>query len=111
MALKRGDIAIVAQGELGRPRPVVIVQAGELGEMTTSVLACPITSTLMERLSIRPTLQPDGNSGLRVQSQIMTDKLFAARRDRIRRVIGALDAPTREQLDRALLIVLGLARS
>lgn len=110
MALKRGDIAIVTQGELGRPRPVVIVQADELGEMTTSVLACPVTSTLTERLSVRPTMQPDADNGLRVQSQIMTDKLFAARRNRIRRVIGTLDAPTRKQLDRALLIILGLAR-
>ncbi|HTV28223.1 MAG TPA: type II toxin-antitoxin system PemK/MazF family toxin [Xanthobacteraceae bacterium] len=110
MALKRGDIVIVSQGELGRPRPVVIVQADELSEVTTSYLACPITSTLMERLPVRPVIRPDANNGLQVQSQIMTDKLFTARRDRVRRVIGTLDAPTREELDRALLVVLGLAR-
>jgi mRNA interferase MazF len=85
------------------------VQADELGETTTSVLACPITSTLSERLPVRPFVQPDAVSGLRVQSQIMTDKLFAAQRDRIKRSVGRLDAETREQLDRALLIVLGLA--
>ena len=61
-------------------------------------------------LPVRPTVQPDANNGLRVLSQIMTDKLFAARRDRIRRVVGALDGPTLERLDRALLVVLGLAR-
>ncbi len=109
MALKRGDIVIVTQGELGRPRPVVIVQADELGETTTTVLACPITSELTERLPVRPFVQPDAGSGLRIQSQIMTDKLFAARRDRIKRVIGSLDAETCDALDRALLIVLGLA--
>jgi len=110
MALKRGDIVIVTQGELGRPRPAVIVQTDELGETTTSALACPITTALTERLPVRPTVQPDANNGLRVLSQIMTDKLFAARRDRIRRVVGALDGPTLERLDRALLVVLGLAR-
>jgi mRNA interferase MazF len=110
MALRRGDIAIVSQGELGRPRPVVIVQADELNEITTSFLACPITSTVMERLPVRPVIHPDADNGLRVQSQIMTDKLFTARRDRVRRVIGRLDAPTREELDRALLLVLGLGR-
>jgi len=110
MALRRGDIVIVTQGELGRPRPVVIVQADELGETTTTVLACPITSLLTDRLPARPTLHADARTGLQVPSQIMTDKLFAARRDRIRRTIGKLDAPTFEQLDQALLIVLGLAR-
>jgi mRNA interferase MazF len=109
MALRRGDIVIVSQGELGRPRPVVVVQADELAE-TTTVLACPITSLLTDRLPARPTLQADGRTGLLVPSQIMTDKLFPARRDRIRRTIGKLDAPTLDQLDQALLIVLGLAR-
>ena len=110
MALKRGDIVIVTQGELGRPRPAVIVQTDELGETTTSALACPITSALTERLPVRPTVQPDANNGLRVPSQIMTDKLLALRRDRIRRVIGRIDAETSEQLDRALLVLLGLSR-
>ena len=110
MALRRGDIVIVSQGELGRPRPVVIVQADELGETTTSALACPITSALMERLPVRPIMQPDADNGLRLPSQIMTDKLFAARRDRIRHTIGKLDAATLESLDRALLVVLGLSR-
>ncbi len=110
MALTRGDIVIVTQGELGRPRPVVIVQADELGEATASVLACPITSLLTEQLPIRPKVHADAGNGLRVPSQIMTDKLFAARRDRIRRTVGRLDALTLEQLDRALLVVLGLSR-
>jgi mRNA interferase MazF len=49
-------------------------------------------------------------NGLRLRSQIMTDKLVALRRDRIRRVIGRIDGETSEQLDRALLLILGLAR-
>jgi mRNA interferase MazF len=40
----------------------------------------------------------------------MTDKMLALRRDRIRRVIGRIDPQTSERLDRALLVVLGLAR-
>jgi mRNA interferase MazF len=40
----------------------------------------------------------------------MTDKMIALRLDRVRRVIGHIDAETSEQLDRALLVVLGLAR-
>jgi mRNA interferase MazF len=40
----------------------------------------------------------------------MTDKMVALRRDRIRRVIGRIDAETSGLLDRAILVLLGLAR-
>jgi len=43
-------------------------------------------------------------------SQVMTDKLAAVRRDKIKRIIGRLNAGSLEQLDRALMVVLGLAR-
>jgi mRNA interferase MazF len=36
--------------------------------------------------------------------------MIPLRHDRIRRVIGRIDSRTSEQLDRALLVVLGLAR-
>jgi mRNA interferase MazF len=108
--VKRGDVAIVAHGEFGRPRPAVIVQTDELGETTSTVLVCPITSNLTERLPIRPTVEAGGSTGLRLFSQVMTDKLFAVPRQRVRQVVGSLAPEEREQLDRALLIVLGLAR-
>lgn len=60
--------------------------------------------------SIRPTVEANPTNGLRIRSQIMTDKLLTLRRDRVRRVLGKLDAKTSDQLDRALLVVLGLAR-
>lgn len=109
--MKRGDVVVVVvQGDLGRPRPAVIVQADELGDATTTVLICPITSDVTEKLPIRPIVEADAGNGLRIRSQIMTDKMLALRRDRIKRVVGALNSKTSEQLDRALLIVLGLAR-
>jgi mRNA interferase MazF len=36
--------------------------------------------------------------------------MIALRRDRVRRIIGHIDTKTSERLDRALLVVLGLAR-
>jgi mRNA interferase MazF len=107
--VKRGDVVvIVAHGELGRP--AIIVQADELGDATTTVLVCPITSDVTEKLPIRPIVEADESNGLRIRSQIMTDKMLALRRDRLRRVLGSLDPETTDRLDRALLIVLGLAR-
>jgi mRNA interferase MazF len=61
-------------------------------------------------LAVRPTLVSSERNGLRVLSQVMTDKMFAVRRDRIRQVIGSLDVASLRELDGALLIVLGLAR-
>jgi len=113
MDLKRGDVVLmVVPGELGRPRPGIVVQADELGDTTTTVLTCPLTSdvqNLAEPL-LRPVIEPARDNGLRSRSQIMTDKMFAQRRDRIRTVIGTIDRETAARLNAALLIVLGLAR-
>lgn len=108
--MKRRDIVIVAYGELGRPRPVVIVQADELGEATMTVLACPITSEIAESLPLRPVIEASENNGLRVRSQVMTDRMLAVPRVRVRQVIGTLDPASANRLDAALLLVLGLAR-
>lgn len=113
MEVKRGDVVLmVVPGELGRPRPGVVVQADELGDDTTSVLACPLSSNLTDNPNprLRPIVEPAAGNGLRLRSQIMTDKLLAQRRERLRHVIGTIDAETRGRLDAALLLVLGLAR-
>jgi mRNA interferase MazF len=110
LAVKRGDVVIVAHGDFGRPWPAVVVQADELGDTTTTVIVCPITSDIAERLSVRPIVQPNAANGLAVRSQIMTDKLLALPRERMRRALGSIDDDTVGLLDRALMIVLGLAR-
>jgi mRNA interferase MazF len=108
--VKRGDVAIAVHGELGRPRPVVVVQADELGDLTTTVLVCPISSDVTDGLAVRPDVEPRAENGLRLRSQIMTDKMLALPRGHLRQVIGAIDLETSNRLDIALLLVLGLAR-
>jgi mRNA interferase MazF len=109
--VKRGDVVlVVVPSELGRPRPGVIVQANEFGDVLSTAFICPISSDVQEGLSLRPIIEANPSNGLRLRSQIMTDKMIALRRDRVRTVIGQIDADTSEQLDRALLLVLGLAR-
>jgi mRNA interferase MazF len=110
MTPRRGDIVlIVVPGELGKPRPAVVVQAEELGERRT-IVVCPMSSDTSEASALRPHVEPTPANGLRFRSQIVTDKIVAVRRDRIRSAIGRLDTATGERLDRALLVVLGLAR-
>ncbi len=111
--MKRGYVVpMVVPGELGGPRPGIIVQADELGDNTTTVLACPLSPDVQGNPNprLRPVVEPVDANGLRVRSQIMTDKVFAQRRERVRQVIGTINSETSDRLDNALLIVLGLAR-
>jgi mRNA interferase MazF len=111
LEVKRGDVVlVVVPSELGRPRPGVVVQADEFNEELSTIFVCPVSSDLQERLPLRPMIEAGPSNGLRLRSQIMTDKIVALRHDRIRRVIGHIDPETSEQLDRALLVLLGLAR-
>jgi mRNA interferase MazF len=109
--ITRGDVVLmVVPSDLGRPWLGIVVQADELTADFSTILVCPVSSDLQERLLVRPLIEVAPANGLRLRSQIMTDKLVALRRDRVRRVIGRIDAETSERLDRALLLVLGLAR-
>jgi mRNA interferase MazF len=109
--VKRGDVVLaVVPSELGRPRPGVIVQANEFNADLSTIFVCPISSDVQEGLKLRPIIEAKPSNGLRFRSQIMTDKMIPLRHDRIRRTIGQIDSETSEHLDRALLVVLGLAR-
>jgi mRNA interferase MazF len=110
MAIKRGDIVLAVHADLGKPRPAVVVQADRFNENALTILVCPLTSDITERLPLRPIVPAAPGSGLHERSQIMTDKMLALRSDRIRSVLGSIDASTGDQLNRALLILLGLAR-
>jgi mRNA interferase MazF len=109
--ITRGDVVLmVVPSDLGRPRPGVVVQGRESTAGLSTIFVCPVSSDLQDKLPLRPMIEVAPENGLRLRSQIMTDKLVALRRDRIRRVIGRIDAETSEQLDRALLVLLGLSR-
>jgi mRNA interferase MazF len=109
--MRRGDVVLlVAPGDMGKPRPGVIVQADELGDTTNSILVCPMSSDVAEFDQIRPVVEPSATNGLRLRSQIMTDKINALRRDRIQQVLGSLDDEASARLNSALFLVLGLAR-
>ena len=109
--MRRGDVVLIlGPDEIGKPRPAVIVQADTLGPKTTAVILCPISSAEADTPHIRPAITPDETNGLRAPSHIMTEKIIALRRDRVRTVIGRLSEPDLLRLDEALLLVLGLLR-
>jgi mRNA interferase MazF len=101
---------MVVPSDLGRPRPGIVIQGDEFNAGLSTIIVGPISSDLQDRLSLRPLIEVAAENGLRLRSQIMTDRLVALRRDRIRKVIGKIDGKTSEKLDRALLLGLGLSR-
>lgn len=101
---------MVVPRDLGRPRPGVVIQADEFNTDFSTIFICPMTTDIQDDFPLRPFVDVIPGNGLRIRSQIMTDKMAAIRREQIRHVIGRIDDATAEQLDRALLTVLGLAR-
>jgi len=59
--------------------------------------------------AFRPIVLPSRLNGLRSPSMVMTDKIVAVRRERLRQVVGRLADEDAGRLDQALLLVLGLA--
>jgi mRNA interferase MazF len=109
--VKRGDVVVVSlPGDFGKPRPAVIVQSDRLNEHTpTSFLLCPFTTELTDQSDVRVAVEPEGGNGLLARSEIMIEKVAPASVRRVGKVIGRLDGTTMRAVDRALVLVLGLA--
>jgi mRNA interferase MazF len=82
--MRRGDLVIVAAtDDYGKSRPAVIVQTDAFPDTSASVVICQLTSELVDAPDFRITVDPSGNNGLQVRSQIMADKPVTVRRARI----------------------------
>ena len=99
-------------GDYGKPRPAVVVQSDALVEFGfSSVVICPVSSDVSGGSKVRVGVVPCPDNGLQVPSEVMVEKLVGLPRQKLRRVIGHLDAATMRRIDRALFIVLGLGRA
>lgn len=108
--MKRGDVVTVAlQGDFGKPRPALILETDLLAP-TTHVILCTGTSTLRDQVEPRRVLvSPDVSNGLRLPTQFQIDRLVSVRKDKCGEVIGRLDDTAMEQVNRLLVVLLGLA--
>ena len=108
--MRRGDIHIAsARGaDSGKPRPVVIVQDDRF-DATASVMVCPLTTNPVEAPLTRIAVQPTAVTGIEQPSHIMVDKITTIPRADVGDHLGRLADADLVRLDRALLVVLGLA--
>jgi mRNA interferase MazF len=110
MEIKRGDVVIcAAPGDYGKPRPAVVVQSDLFNGTHSSVVVCLITSHLEDAPLFRIPVPAGRSTGLKLQSQVMVDKVLAVPRNKITGCSGALSAGSLKEVDTALRLWLELA--
>jgi len=98
-----------APGDFGKPRPALVVQSDLFNPTHASLVICPIASHMVDAPLFRLTISPTHENGLKSESQIMVDKIVAINRERIGKRIGRLIDTELAEVDRALLLWLGIA--
>ena len=108
--MMRGDFVTIAmQGDFGKPRPALVIQADQFGEHT-SVTVLPVTSTLVAAPLLRITVQPSAVNGLQKPSQVMVDKAVTMKRSKLGRPFGRIDVDVMVEVERCLAVFLGIAK-
>ena len=75
---------------------------------TTQWVVCPVTSDPTEAPVFRIPVALDEENGLRQSCRLMVDKVTALPRVRLRRRMGVLGAKAMKDLNRAIVVFLGL---
>ena len=108
--MRRGDfVTIAVQGDFGKPRPALVIQADQFDEHVT-VTVLPVTSTLVAAPLLRVTVQPSAENGLLRPSQVMLDKAVTLKRDKLGPAFGRIDADALVEFERCLAVFLGIAK-
>ena len=108
--MRRGDFVTIAlQGDFGKPRPALVIQANLFGEHS-SVTVLPVTGTLVDAPLLRITVQPHVQNGLQKPSQVMIDKTLTVRRDKLGPPFGCIDEGSLVEVERCLAVFLGIAK-
>ena len=91
-----------------KPRPAVVIQ-DDLFEETDSLTVCPLTTTRVDAPLLRMPISANPGTGITSTSFAMIDKLTTVRRTNVGEPIGHLDSVQMLELERRLLVFLGLA--
>ncbi len=102
-------MTIAMQGDFGKPRPALMIQADQFDEHATATVL-PVTSTLVAAPLLRITVQPNAENGLQKPSQVMVDKAMTVKRDKVGPAFGRIDADALVEVERCLAVFLGIAK-
>ena len=107
--ISRGDVVTIAlQGDYGKPRPALVIQADLFNPTHPTLTILPITSNLHDAPLFRLTVDPTPSNSLRKVSQIMVDKPMTVQREKIGQRVGRVDRETLVRVDRVLMVWLGI---
>jgi mRNA interferase MazF len=107
--MKRGEVWTAAgAGYAGKPRPTIIIQDDRF-DATKSVTVCGLTTTEVDAPFGRIKIRPNAMNGLEQMSWAMVDKVFTVRRSQLGKRLGAVDPAEVQELNRALIVFLGLS--
>lgn len=108
--MRRGDFVTIAmQGDFGKPRPALVIQANQFDEHTT-ITVLPVSGTLVAAPLLRITVQPSIENGLQKPSQVMVDKAMTVKRDKLGQSFGRIDADALVEVERCLAVFLGIVK-
>ena len=108
--MNRGELWTVAGGVYSsKPRPAVIAQDDAFAG-TDSVTVLPLTSVLLDAPLLRVRLEKSALTGLERDSDVMIDKATTIRRSSAVSRIGRVPSEKVVEIERALMVFLGLAR-
>jgi Growth inhibitor len=107
--VNRGEIWSVAGGVYAsKPRPAVILQDDRF-DGTDSVTVLPLTSTEVSASLLRVEVAVDKVSGLASPSWVMIDKITTVRRSNVTNQVGRLTSSQLVEIERLMMVFLGLA--
>ncbi len=106
----RGDFVTIAiQGDFGKPRPALVVQADQFDEHAT-VTVLLVSSAQVNAPLFRITVLPSAENGLQKPSQVMVDKAMTVKRNKLGQAFGRIDADAMIEVERCLAVFLGIAK-
>ena len=107
--MNRGEIWTAAGGTYAsKPRPVLIVQDDRF-DATDSVVVIPLTTYPVDASLARIPIAADAMSGIAQDSHAMVDKITTIRRSSLRDRAGRASAGQMVEIERAMLVFLGVA--
>ena len=110
---RRGEVYLVSLdptvgAEIKKTRPAAVVQNDPANRRSPLTIVAAITAQFEEPLYPTEVLVPASEGGLTVDSVVLLNQIRSVDKGRLVRRLGVLKPETMKEVDRALLLSLGL---
>ena len=112
-SLRRGDVVLLCgtdAGSAAEPGSHAVVVHDDCFDATATLTVVPLCTFDVDAPMLRLPIPADDSTGLVEAGFAMIDGITTVRRTQVTSRVGRLDTPTMKDLERLLLVFLGLAR-